>query len=424
MHRASTTLFLCLLALTTSYGYSQQPVGTQPPQQQTTTPPAAATPADSPEATQQPGTAVERTMPSSGLPTARGEDQPSAEGTHRQKLSPGQRNPAQDAPADTDRSEAKDKPNKQDKEKPLPASEVRNPVLWHEPGDIAGKDLYNGQGGEKNYPKPPFAFLEEDKNGTNPKFDARDGNGKKWRVKLGEEARPEVVASRLLWAVGYYANDDYNVPSADVEGLKLSRGNVKGTHITYARFARKPGGQEKVAIWEWKNNPFAGTREFDGLRVMMAVMNNWDLKDINNSVYVDEKTGQQIFLVNDVGATFATNSLETSRSKDKGNLKSFRGSKFITKRDGSTVNFATPAAPTGVLLKSFGMRSAEYFRRSGFEWIGQNIPVEHARWIGELLGRLSVQQLRDAFRAGNFPADQVDIYVDLVHNRILELQDL
>jgi hypothetical protein len=157
---------------------------------------------------------------------------------------------------------------------------------------------------------------------------------------------------------------------------------------------------------------------------MMAVMNNWDLKDVNNSVYVDEKTGHQVFLVNDVGATFATNSLEMSRSKDKGNLKSFRGSKFITKRSGNTVNFATPAPPTGVLLRSFGIRSAEYFRRSGFGWIGQNIPVEHARWIGEMLGKLSVKQIRDAFRAGNFPPEEVDIYVDLVHNRILELQDL
>ena len=36
----------------------------------------------------------------------------------------------------------------------------------------------------------------------------------KWRVKLGVEARPETVASRLVWAVGYYANEDYFLPES------------------------------------------------------------------------------------------------------------------------------------------------------------------------------------------------------------------
>lgn len=428
-------LTLIVLSLVLSTGLAQTPASPDPnaatpsatgQQQQPAQVPTAAPeqgvakpPSELPTDEHAPAPVVRVTPPggatSEDAAQAAGEEQGS-----RRKMAP------DDKPAGEEQQggEKTEKASKADKDKPLPPSQARNPVLWHDPGDIASKDLYHGQGGQKNYPKPPFTFLEEDKSGTNPKFDARDGNGKKWRVKLGEEAQPEVVASRLLWAVGYYANDDYNVPSADVAGLKLSRGGQKGEHIEFARFARKPGGQEKIATWMWKDNPFLGTREFDGLRVMMAVMNNWDLKDVNNSVYVDQKTGHEVFLVNDVGATFATNSLETSRAKDKGNLKSYKNSKFITKRSGDTVNFATPAAPTGVLMKSFGIRAAEYFRRSGFQWIGQNIPVDHARWIGGLLGKLSEQQLRDAFRAGNFPPEQADIFVDLVHNRILELQDL
>src|SRR6185437_1247788 len=85
----------------------------------------------------------------------------------------------------------------------LKAADLQNPVLWRDPGNIASLDLYYGQGGKDGEPAPPFTFESEDKHGTNPKFDARDANGKKWRVKLGVEAQPEVVASRLLWAMGY-----------------------------------------------------------------------------------------------------------------------------------------------------------------------------------------------------------------------------
>ena len=38
-----------------------------------------------------------------------------------------------------------------------------------------------------------------------------------WRVKLGEEARPETAATRLLWALGYFADEAYLVPEMVVE---------------------------------------------------------------------------------------------------------------------------------------------------------------------------------------------------------------
>ncbi len=297
-------------------------------------------------------------------------------------------------------------------------------MLWQDPGDIASKNMFYGQGGEEHLPVAPFKFVEEDKNGTNPKFDVTDANDKKWRVKLGEEARPEVVASRLLWAVGYFANDDYLVKEADVAGLKLSRGDVKGEHVSEVRFSRKPGGEKKMGVWRWKDNSFTGTREFNGLRVMMAVLNNWDLKDENNAVYTDEKRGQDVLLVSDVGASFATNGRELSRTKDKGNVDSFKNSKFITKNTATTVSFATPAPPTSTLLLTAGILARDYFRRRGMSWIGQDIPKDDARWVGSMLAQLSHQQLVDAFRAGDFPPEQIAEFVTIVENRIAELKAL
>jgi hypothetical protein len=305
-------------------------------------------------------------------------------------------------------------------------SGLANPVMWHDPGQIAKLDLFYGEGGKEGVPVAPFKFEAEDKSGSNPKFDVSDGHGTKWRVKLGDEARPEVVASRLLWAMGYFVDDDYLVASAAVDGLEIGRGRsaVKDKQVTDARFERKPGEEKKVGIWKWKENPFTGKREFNGLRVLMAVMNNWDLKDVNNAVYSDQTSNRAIFLTSDVGATFGSNGLSWTKARSKGNVDSFEGSKFITRKTDAEVDFATPKAPTAVLVESFGMGVKPYEDRREMEWIGKNIPIADARWMGSQLKQLSHQQLVDAFRAGHFPEDQIESFVKVVEGRINELAAL
>lgn len=306
-----------------------------------------------------------------------------------------------------------------DNDKPVDTARLHNPVLWHDPGAIATLDLYEGQGGKQGRPAAPFKFESEDMSGTNPKFDARDENGTKWRVKLGDEARPEVVASRLLWAVGYFVNDDYVLETARVEGLHLERGEKRAQdgEIKDARFEKKPDQEKKIGTWMWKENPFTGSREFNGLRVMMAVMNNWDLKDVNNAVYFDKSSDRDIFLTSDIGATFGTNGLSWSRDRSKGDVDTFQRSKFITHQTDGTVDFGTPAAPTKILA----VKAKEYQMRRDLEWIGKGVPIADARWIGSLLKQLTHQQLVDAFHAGHFPPDEIDAYVGVVEERILEL---
>ncbi len=395
----------------------QTPAAT--PQNPASLPPQTAQPAQSPSqpqpAAHEPGTVPEQNAPASATP-----QQPPAP---VERAAPAEPPQSQESSA----PHAAREPAKKFGDKPVPAADIHNASLWRDPGEIASKDMFYGEGGKDGQPAPPFKFLEEDMNGTNPKADVQDANGKKWRMKLGEEARPEVVASRLLWAVGYYVNDDYLLHVATIEGLHMKRGDKRihnSDQVIDARFASRPGKDTKIGIWEWKSCPFRDTREFNGLRVMMAVLNSWDLKDVNNAVYTNKKTGHEIFLVSDIGATFATNSLETSRAKDKGNVKNYVDSKFITKTTPTTVDFGTPGAPTAVLLKSAGIMSKDYFQRKGFEWIGQNIPREDARWIGSMLGQLSHQQLEDAFRAGNFPPDSIDQYVSVLQARIAQLKGL
>jgi len=138
----------------------------------------------------------------------------------------------------------------------------------------------------------------------------------------------------------------------------------------------------------------------------------------------EDAEGRQIFLASDVGAAFGTNGLSWSRAHSKGNVETFKDSKFITRLTDTEVDFATPAAPKALLAQSLGFGIIPFAQRAALDSLGKNIPRNDARWMGSLLGQLSHQQLVDAFKAGGFPPDAIVIYVTLVENRIADLKAL
>ena len=100
-------------------------------------------------------------------------------------------------------------------------------LLWKDPTNISVRNLRYGQGGERHSPHTTvFRFVKEDLSGSNPKFIVTDQSGVKWKIKLGAEAKPEVAASRLVWAVGYFTPEDYYLPELQVTGMptQLHRG--------------------------------------------------------------------------------------------------------------------------------------------------------------------------------------------------------
>ena len=118
-------------------------------------------------------------------------------------------------------------------------SNKHSAVLWRNPENIRNRDLYYGPGSKALAPVPPFRFVKEVKEGSAPKFEVADARGVKWRVKLGPEAQAETAASRLVWAVGYNAEESYYLARARIEGLRnLSRGQnyVDGDSVRGARF--------------------------------------------------------------------------------------------------------------------------------------------------------------------------------------------
>lgn len=303
-------------------------------------------------------------------------------------------------------------------------------VLWREPGDISTRNLYYGPGGRRREPHGPFTFVKEDLKGSNPKFTVRDRDGIKWKVKLGAEAKPETVATRLVWAVGYFTTDDYFLPRLHVEDMPahLQRKHAgkfiqpDGSMLN-VRLKREPDNAKKVGIWHWRDGPFAETRELNGLKVMMALINNWDLKDINNAIYDEKRPGrrdERIYMVSDLGASFGTAWLDRTHEKSKGNLYWYSRTKFITHADGGLVDFEDPRRPAFVVL----INPHEFFSRLGLTWIGRDVPRGDVKWMGSWLAKLSDTQIRDAFRAADYTPEQVEGFSSVVKARIAELNRL
>ena len=311
-----------------------------------------------------------------------------------------------------------------------PAGQAAAAVLWNPVENIARRDLYRGPGGHHDAPCEPYVFVKEDLKGSNPKLDIRDGKGIEWKVKLGMEARPETAASRLMWAVGYFANECYYLPSLHIENLPchLLRGQefvACDGSVIGARLKKKSADMKKIGIWRWKENPFVGSREFNGLKVMMALINNWDLKDSNNAIFEEEDPSGtntlSVYMVSDLGASFGSGRWSLPLTTAKGNLKFYNRSTFISDTGSDCLDFELGGRPALLRMLFVPLLFMKY---SKMDWIGRDIPRSDVRWIGGLLAQLSPSQIRDAFRTAGYSTGECEGFAQVILRRIAELNYL
>jgi hypothetical protein len=271
------------------------------------------------------------------------------------------------------------------------------PMLWRRPADISSRDLYLGPGGASMRPDlRRVTFVKEEKGGYSKKYRVRDASGREWVAKIGKEAQSETSAIRLLWGVGYLTEINYLVPRVTIPG--------KGT-FTNVRFEARPEEWDRVGEWKWKQNPFVGAPEYQGLKIMMALINNWDLKDSNNVIIQSrgDRSPELWYAISDLGATFghaSTTPLFWRLTRSRNNPEKYAQSKFVEKVKGDRV------------VIHFGGKNSGLMK---------NITVRDAQWLSRLLAQLSDQQIRDAFRAANYRQDQIDVLARTVRARSNQL---
>jgi hypothetical protein len=204
-----------------------------------------------------------------------------------------------------------------------------------------------------------------------------------------------------------------------MEPLRRGRNLVSPENNVYnVRLKRRLNDQKKIGSWSWAKDPFTDTREWYGLRVLMAVMNNWDLKGVNNAIY---QTGgdpaEERYVVSDLGGSFGPTGFN---GMSKGNPNAYCDSKWIKRISTEFIDFNVPSGPAAYVYFNF----PELGRRLSLRWLGQHIPRTDARWMGDLLARLSPDQIRDVFRAGGYSAEEVERLSKAVEQRIGELEKL
>jgi hypothetical protein len=265
--------------------------------------------------------------------------------------------------------------------------------FWREP---AGREqLFYGSGGREVAPDPEmtYALLKRDPSGFSTTLDVRDTKGRKWSAKMGPEASTEVVASRIVWAMGYPQPPSYYVPRLSVNEKNGVRDEGP------ARLRPDLEWLDNRGIWSWSKNPFVGTQPYRGLLVLMMVLNSTDLKDDNNTLYFARRPPTRPvfwYAVKDLGASLG----DTGRfSPKRGDINEFERHGFIKGMSGPYVKFEFKGRHTHLL---------------------ERLHPTDVRWTCERLSRLSDAQWREAFRAGGYTPEVTARYVRKIKDKIHE----
>jgi hypothetical protein len=269
--------------------------------------------------------------------------------------------------------------------------------LWM---DVAGspRDLHEGPGADS--PKPEeggrYDILDIDTAGYSVTYRVKDAAGRDWNVKVGSEARPEVVSSRLVWALGYHQPPSYYVD----RWIAVDTTRHLDAPRTGARFRPRDDGLEAEGVWSWRHNPFVGTRPYNGLLVLMMLLNSTDLKDDNNElVRVDDgprEGASRWYVVKDLGATLGETGVMDPR---RGYLEGFEREGFVHGIEDGWVQFAYRGWHRGAVSR---------------------VTPADVKWLCARVLNLTDAQWHDAFSAGHYTDEQTRRFVTRLKQKAAE----
>jgi hypothetical protein len=292
-------------------------------------------------------------------------------------------------------------------------------VLWEEPRATTLTDWTWGPAGQASVPQPPFSFLREKLDGTNPKVEVRDAAGREWTVKFGSEVHSDTFAPRLISALGYAATPTYFVAEGFISGahgLKRAKHFVsKDGRFLNARFKLREhttGAHSEHPAWSWVENPFLGSRQLGGLKILIMLTSNWDTKDSR-----DEKDGSNTgiihtaapssdpadwYAVTDWGASFGKTGGYFSR--DRWDWGAYRA---------QTAHFVR-LAPDGTLEWGFKGKHGQD--------IVAGVGLEDIRWLLRYLARITDEQLHAGLVGSGASEAVAHAFTESIRGRIVQLQ--
>jgi len=301
-----------------------------------------------------------------------------------------------------------------------PPLRSRRTVLWRDARAITAEELEAGPCGQKGAPAPPFHFVEEHDTGSQPCVSVLDAAHQEWRVKWGQEVHTEVFGTRLAWALGYFAEPTYFVRAGSIENtrdLRRARARIdEQNRFTNARFELSERDVERhfdAHGWAWHDNPFVGTHELNGLKILMMLVSNWDNKDVrdvargsNTAIFeyrLPNHEREARYLIIDWGAAlgaWGNNVIQRGRWDPA----AFAGQnqQFITGVDGDIVRFGYQ-----------GQRTAD---------ASANISRADVAWFVRIADHLTDDHLRAALRASGANREEIDPFTASLRARLDQLR--
>lgn len=287
------------------------------------------------------------------------------------------------------------------------AKDARSEVLkraqvWS-PTNIASVDLFNG-------PQEPGAFAPNEtvtctyvrhtSTGHSPKFWCRRENGDEFKVKFGGgngEVYGEVIATRLLWALGFGADRMYSVNlicrgcPAQFGGIARPNSEQRFAPATIERKA--PGAEWKKGGegWAWSEldavDPAAGgapQEQRDALKLVAVLLQHTDSKRQQQRIVCLDQQHEKhdscdhpFLMIDDLGLTFG-HATHTNSDSSSTNLVAWKGTPVWRDQTGCVGNL--PKSFTGTLENPV-------------------ISEEGRAFLANLLMQLSDRQIADMFRA-------------------------
>jgi hypothetical protein len=277
--------------------------------------------------------------------------------------------------------------------------------IWQAPSDLATRDLFYGPWGVERAPNPEatYTLVERKQTGVNLGMTVRDPQGREWSVKqpypggVDSEAPAEVAVSRLLSAIGYHQPPVYYLPEFTLK-------DDWGTHReTGGRFRLKPEELKDIGEWAWEDNPFVGSRPYQGLLALLMMFNSTDLKASNNTLY-EYTNGNRVerwYVARDIGSALGDSHRLAPR---KNNPDAFEREPFILGLSNGHVQFAY----------------AGWYKN----YVRDRIAPGDVVWATGLLSNLTDKQWHDAFRAGGYEPDVASRFVRKLREKVAEGQAL
>ena len=283
---------------------------------------------------------------------------------------------------------------------------VRRAQVWRE-SDVASKDIKAGNGAFAPGEQVSCDFFPKQSSGNTPKFWCELKPGDAVKVKYGEnngEVYAEVAATRLLWALGFAADDMYPVTvlcrGCSADPFKSPQKTTAETRFDPAAIERlMPGDPMEFSTdsgWSWIDlnsvDPSLGgapAAHRDALKLLAVFIQHTDSKPAQQRLICVDKTmgttdetgtgtecAHPFMMLNDLGRTFGKANAFNRDQPGSANLKAWSDQKVWKDERGCVGNL--PKSMTGTLDNP---RISEGGRK----------------FLADLLNKLSDQQIRDLF---------------------------